>query len=146
MAAFLKDPHNNANAMATEALYNMSIPLDNRNKLLLFTIIHDNQAWLYTSFTKWQDGLIGNNPTLQNKFFALEGELVQDQGYTIELDVGIFNLPNAITIVPTLAVITAALTSTPTIAVTSPYNTNKPYTKGVKTMKLCLVPHNLMGM
>ena len=78
MAIFLHDQHNNANNTATDALRDMAIASGTRNELLSFTIAHDNRARLYTSFTKWQDGLTGYNPTLQNKLFALERELIQD--------------------------------------------------------------------
>jgi hypothetical protein len=146
MATFLHDQHNNANNTTTDSLRDMAIASGSRNELLSFTIVHGNRARLYTSFTKWQDGLTCNNPTLQNKFFALEGELIQDRGHIVELDGGIFSLPNAATTVPTAAAITAALTANPAIAVMGPYNANDPETEGVKTRKLCPVPHNLAGL
>ena len=146
MATFLHDPHNNANNTTTDSLRDMAIASGSRNELLSFTIAHGNRARLYTLFAKWQDGLTGNNPTLQNKFFALEGELIQSRGHIVELDGGIFSLPNAVTIVPTAAAITASLTADPTIAEMGPYNANDPDTEGVKTRKLCPVPHNLAGL
>ena len=111
MATFLHDQHNNANNTTTDSLRDMAIASGSRNELLSFTIAHANRDRLYTLFTKWQDGLTGNNPTLQNKFFALEGELIQNRGHIVELDGGIFNLPNAVTIVPTAAAITTSLTA-----------------------------------
>ena len=54
-------------------------------------------------------------PALNGKFFALEGELIQDRGYIVELDVGLFNLPNVTAVLPTATTIAAALAADPTL-------------------------------
>ena len=118
-----------------------------RDELLSFTIVFDNKARLYSLCTKWQDGLTGRNPTLNNKLFALEGELIQDRGHIVELDVGIFNLPNTTAVVPTADTICLALTADPTLAtMAGPYNGGDADTEGVKTRKICPIPHSLAGL
>ena len=76
MENFLHDLHNNATNTSTENTRNMVIVSGTGNKLFSITIVSDNRARLYTLFIKWQDGLTGNNPALQNKFFAVEGKLI----------------------------------------------------------------------
>ena len=146
MASFLHDPHNNANNTSTEDLRNMVIASGARNELLSFTVASGDKARLYTLCSKWQDGLTGRHPTLNNKFFALEGELIQDRGHIVELDPTVFNLPRAQTVVPTATTIAAALAADPTIATMGPYTAGDADTEGVTTRKICPVPHSLAGL
>ena len=146
MASFLHDPHNQANNTSTEDLRNMVIASGARNELLSFTVASDHKARLYSLCSKWQDGLTGRHPTLNNKFFALEGELIQDRGHIVELDSTVFNLPRSPTIVPTATTIAAALAADPTIANMGPYTAGDADTEGVTTRKICPVPHSLAGL
>ena len=52
-------------------------------------------------------------PHFKGKFFALEGELIQDQGHIVELDVGVFNLPGVTAVIPTGTAIANALAAAP---------------------------------
>ena len=77
----------------------------------------------------------------------LEGERIQDRGHIVELDAGIFNLTNAISVVPTETAITTALTADPTlVTMAGTFAANDPDTKGVKTRKICPVPYSLTGL
>ena len=117
------------------------------NNLLLFTVVYENKARLYTLRMKWQDGLARRHPALNGKFFMLEGELIQDQGHIVEIDVRVFNLLNVTTIVPTATAIANALTAyTALNAMVGLYVATNPNTKGVKTRKICPVPHPLAGL
>ena len=121
MANFLHDLHNNANNTSTENIRDMVIALGTGNELFLVTIVSSNRVRLYTSFTKWKDGLTGNNPALQNKFFAVKGKLIQDRGHIVHLDANTFNLRGANTTIPIAAAITTALKADPAIAEMGPY-------------------------
>ena len=147
MASFYHDLHNAQANTDTNTLRDMVFSSGARDELLSFTIVFDNKARLYSLCTKWQDGLTGRNPTLNNKLFALEGELIQDRGHIVELDGGIFNLPNTTAVVPTVDTICLALTADPTLAtMAGPYNGGDAGTEGVKTRKICPIPHSLAGL
>ena len=147
MSAFLHDLNNAHINTATEALRDMVTASGARNELLSFTIVHGNRARLYTLCKKWQDGLTGRNPALNGKFFALEGELIQDRGHIVELDAAVFNLPGTVTIVPNVTTITDALTAAPDLdTMAGPYTAGDPGVEGVKTRKICPVPHSLAGL
>jgi hypothetical protein len=147
MASFLHDVHNATNNTDTTALRDMVIASGTRNELLSFTVVHGNRARLYTLCMKWQDGLTGRNPELNGNFFALEGELIQDRGHIVEFDVGVFNLPNNVAVVPTVTAIVDALVADPTLSMMAgPYTAGDPDTEGVKTRKICPVPHSLAGL
>ena len=65
----------------------------------------------------------------------------------MELDTGVFNLPNVTTIIPTATAITNALTIDPALdTMLGPYVANAPDTKGVKMRKVCPVPYSLAGL
>ena len=147
MGSFLHDLHNNANNTATDALRDMVAASGAQNELLAFTIVHGNRARLYSLCMKWRDGLTGRNPALNNRFFALEGELIQDRGHIVELDAAVFNLSSSVTVVPEVATISDAIAADPAIiTMAGSYASNDPGTEGVKTRKICPVPHSLVGL
>ena len=77
----------------------------------------------------------------------LEGDLIQDRGHIVDIDVGFFSLPIPVAVVPTVAVIANALVKNPSLdTMTGPYNSGNPDTQEVKTRKICHVPHLLTGL
>ena len=118
-----------------------------RNELISFTVAHGNMSRLYTLCTRWQDGLTGQKPLLNGKFFALEGELIQDHGHIVNIDVGVFSIPIIAALVPTAEVISEVLPRYPALdTMAVPYTAGDPDTEGVKTMKIWFVPHPLVGL
>ena len=118
-----------------------------RNDLLTFTTANRNRACLYSLCTRWQDGQTSRNPSINCKFFELEGELILDRSHIVEIDVGVFSIPIPVAVVPTAAVISNALAGdTPLDTMSSPYTAGNPDNEGVKTRNICPVPHPLAGL
>ena len=109
MASFRHDAHNSGNNTDTNALSEMVTASGTQNKLLSFTVTHGNRDFLYTLRKRWQDGLTGQNTSLNGKFFAMEGRMIQDCGHIVEVDVGVFSLPIPVAVVPTVEAIADTL-------------------------------------
>ena len=147
MTSLFHNVHNTGNNMDTNMLLKMVTSSGTRNKMLSFTAVHGNRAHLYTLNTRWQDGLTVRNTLLNSKFFTLEGELIQDCGHIIEVDVIVFRFTQSVSVIPTVAAIANTLTTGQDLyKMSGTYTAGKPDIKGVKTRKICPDPHSLAEM
>ena len=147
MPSFLHDVQNSNNNTDTNALCKMVTLSGMRNNLISFTVPHRNRERIYTLFMRWKDGLTGRNPSLNGKFFTLEGGLILDHGHVVEIDVVVFSLPITVVVVPIAAFISDALARDPALnMIAGSYAAGDPGIGGLKTRKICTVPHPLEGM
>lgn len=157
-----KDPTGgNVAALMTPFLHSLTDPTQNtdtniikdrlatsgaQRQFIAATIVSKNKSRLYICPHRWDEGLIGTNPDLNNKFFAFEGELVANSGHTVELDTSLFSLFNNQVAVPTVNFITTAIANDPDLQMLGPYNTADAHTEPVKTRKIVPVPHAIAGL
>lgn len=88
---------------------------------------------MYTCIYKWEDGLTGNNSTLNNKYFAFEGELIHNEGHTVEMiDPLVFNLLPTQQAVPLVNDILTTFAGDPNVQMMGPYLPTDAHTEVVK--------------
>ena len=148
MAAFKIDKDNVAANIPTDRLKNMVASSGALNQLLAYTTISGGRARLYTFMARWDDSIVAPNAMLDGKFFAIEGELVghRGQGHVVQLEGTLFNNMGAVSVVPTVPTILAALAADATILEMGPYAAGDAGTEGVKSRKICSVPHSIAGL
>ena len=148
MAAFSVNVHNSNLDTETGQLKNMVAASGAQKQLMAYVIVHGGSARLYSFLFRWESTLTAPNPALHNKFFAIEGELIgpHGQGHIVEVGDAVFNKVAATVVVPDVATILAQIGADPTIATMGPYNAGDPDTEGVKSRKICAVPHNIAGL
>jgi hypothetical protein len=108
----LTDPTQNVD---TAELRNKLAQSGNQQLFMGTTVLSGGQARLYTCIYRWEDGLTGNNPDLNNKFFAFEGELINNEGHTVEIDPTVFNLLPTQQAVPLVNDIITAFAADPNV-------------------------------
>ena len=117
-----------------------------QHQFIAVSVVHGGRARLYIAPHRWEDGLTANNPSLNNRFFAFEGELINNTGHTVELDAGVFNLLNNQQAAPTVNAITTAIAADPTLQMMGPYSAQDAHTEAVKTRKVIAIPHFIGGL
>jgi hypothetical protein len=130
----------------TNEIRNRVAQSGSQHQFIALSVVHGGRARLYIAPHRWEDGLTANNPSLNNRFFAFEGELINNTGYTVELDLGIFNLLNNQQAVPTVNAITTAIAADPTLQMMGPYTAQDAHTEAVKTRKVIAIPHFIGGL
>ena len=145
LGPFHHDLNNVGNNTTTQDLRNALANSGAQRQLIAATIVSRGHARAYVCPFRWQDGLTNHNPALANKYFALEGELVGDQGHTVEFDRGVFDLLNAQVAVPTVASVQAAYAADATATQMGPYTAADAGTEIVKTRRIVPIPHFLVG-
>lgn len=139
----LVDPTQNVD---TRELRNRVAVSGNQRKFLGATIVSGGLARLYVCPTRWEDGLTGTNPDLNGKYFAFEGELVNNIGHTVEIDQDVFNLLTNQHAVPTINDIITAIAADPNLRMMGPYTPADAHTEAVKTRRVVPVPHFIGGL
>ena len=97
----------------------------------------------YTCIYKWEDSLTGNNPALNSKYFAFEGELIHNDGHTVEIDPTVFNLLPTQQAVPLVNDIITTFAGGPNVQMMGPYLPADAHTEVVKVRRIIPVPHFL---
>ena len=143
---FLHDLNNLSNNTGTKAIKNKLAQSGSQHRLIAATILSGGHARLYICPFCWEDDLITQNPSLNNKFFAFEGKLIGNQGHTIVVEDEVFCLTTNSQLVPTISTITTAIASDSTIKMMGPYTTVDANTMSIKTRKIIPVPHFLAGL
>ena len=143
---FRHDVVNGANNVTTQILKNQLAASGAQRQVIAVTVISDQKARVYNCLFRWQDGLTANNPSLVNKFFAVEGELIGNQGHVVEIPAGAFDLLQNVVAVPTPATIAAAYAADPDATQLGPYDANDAGVDLVKTRRLVPIPHFLVGV
>ena len=146
LAPFHHDVLVAANNVETRTLKNGIAATGADRKLFAITIISGQQARIYNCLFRWEDGLLANNSTLANKFFAIEGELIGNQGHVVEVPGGAFDLLQNVVAVPTPATIEAAYAADVDAAQLGPYDAADAGTELVKTRRTVPIPHFLAGV
>jgi hypothetical protein len=139
----LTNPTQNAD---TRELRNQVAVSGNQRKFLGATIVSGGLARLYVCPTRWEDGLTGTNPDLNGKYFAFEGELVNNTGHTVEINLDVFNLLTNQHAVPTINDIITAIAADPNLQMMGPYTPGDTHTEAVKTRCVVPVPHFIGGL
>ena len=65
--------------------------------------------------------LAHRDPSIHDKLFAIDNELINNHGHVVEVDRAVFNIPTTPVHIPTSAVIVAAITKDPNITEMRPY-------------------------
>ena len=120
MSPFLYDVNNAQNNTETQQIKNKLASSGAARHLLAAIIMTGGVARVYVLPFRWDDGLTNNNPTLSDKFFAMEGELLNNQPYTVEIDARVFSLINNTVAVSTVANLVNAYTNDATVEMTGP--------------------------
>ena len=68
---------------------------------------------MYTAITHWINTLAHRDPSIHDKLFAIEGELINNHGHVVEVDKGVFNIPTAAVHIPTTTAILPAIATDP---------------------------------
>ena len=139
----LTDPNQNTD---TNTIKDRLATSGAQRQFIAATIVSNGKSRLYICPHRWDEGLIGTNPDLNNKFFAFEGELVANSGHTVEIDTSVFNLFNNQLAVPTVNHITSSIASDPNLEMLGPYTANDAHTEPVKTRRIVPIPHFLAGL
>lgn len=137
------DPTQNVD---TNELRNRLAQTGSQRLFVSATIVSGGKARLYVCPTRWEDGLISHNPDLNNKYFAFEGELVNNTGHTVEIDQAVFNLLPNQQAVPSINDITTAIAADPNLQMLGPYTATDAHTEVVKTRRIIPVPHFIGGL
>ena len=143
---FYHDVVNGANNVDTRALKTSLAISGAQNQLIAVTVVAGQKARIYNCIFRWEDGLLANNPTLANKFFALEGELIGNQGHVVEIPGGVFDLLQNVVAVPTPAMIETAYAADENATQLGPYDANDAGVDLVKTRRAVPIPHFLAGV
>lgn len=142
---FLHDLANPNNNTGTPVLQNGLAQSGAERQLIAATIISGQRARVYNCAFRWEDGLTNNNPDLANHYYALEGELIGNNGYVVELPGNVFHLLTNQVYVPTVATIQAAYAADANATQFGPYTPQDQGTEIVKTRKIVPIPHFVVG-
>lgn len=146
MSPFFHDLANNNNNTDTNAIKNKLAQSGAQRRFFAATILSGGKARLYTCPFRWDDDLVATNQNLNGRFFAFEGELIQNVAHTVELVADLFHLLTNTVVVPNVATIVGTLAADPNVELMGPYANGDANTEGVKTRKLCPVPHFVGGI
>jgi len=146
MSPFLYDVNNAQNNTETQQIKNKLASSGAARHLLAAIIMTGGVARVYVLPFRWDDGLTNNNPTLRDKFFAMEGELLNNQPYTVEIDARVFSLINNTVAVSTVANLVNAYTNDATVEMTGPHQANDAGTEPKKSRPLIALPHFLVPL
>ena len=143
---FLHNLTDNTLNTDTNDIRNRVAQSGSQHQFIAVSVVHGGRARLYIAPHCWEDGLIASNPSLNNRFFAFEGELINNTGHTVELDLGIFNLLTNQQAAPTVNAITTAIAADPALQMMGPYTTQDAHTEVIKTRKVIAIPHFIGGL
>ena len=62
-----------------------------------------------------------HDPSIHDKLFTIEGELINNHGHVVEVDRAVFNIPTTAVHIPTTVAIVTAITTDPSITKMRPY-------------------------
>ena len=143
LVPFEHDLHNNANIISTTNVKAGLAQSGESNHMIAVAITSGGKLRLYVNVFKWADTLLIRQPDLVGKYFAIDGELIGNQGTLVEIPESVFNLPNNTVVVPDVQTITTTLAGDAAVESMGPYAGGDPNTEGVKTRKVVPVPHAL---
>ena len=92
MDPFLHDINNVANNVSTSNLKDRIANAGNRRHVLATIIISAGKAYPYLLPHCWEQALTGPEPELDGKLFAFNGELIENQGVTVEIPDSVFTI------------------------------------------------------
>ena len=101
-----------------------SFSVDSHNaadKYIGCVIVSGGVGQIYTAITHWMNTLAHRDPSIHEKLFAINNELINDYGHVVEVDRAVFNIPTTAVHIPTTAAIIAAITADPNITKMRPY-------------------------
>ena len=146
MSPFLHDLNNAARNTDTPDIKNKIAQSGAQRRFIAATITSNGYSRMYTGISRWDDDLVSSHPELEGKFFAFEGELIHNQGHTVEINDVVFHLPTTSVTVPTITAIVDALGTDETLTLMGPYTAGDGNTTVVKTRKIVPIPHFLGGL
>jgi hypothetical protein len=146
MSPFLYDINNAQNNTETQQIRNKLASSGAARHLLAAIVMTGGVARVYVSPFRWDDGLANNNPTLGGRFFAMEGELLNNQPHTVEIDARVFSLINNTVAVSTVANLVNAYANDTTLEMTGPHQANDAGTEPKKSRPLIALPHFLVPL
>ena len=94
---FLYDVTNNVTNTPTDRIKNLVASSGGSRHALAMAIISEGRAYSYLLPHQWNSTFATPEPSLDGKFFAIDGELVANQGHTVEIPGTAFDLlPNQV--------------------------------------------------
>ncbi len=96
---------NAANNTTPQVIKNKMTQLGAQHHLIISKIIAGEHSWLYLCLSCWVNDLVATNPEFDK--FLLEGDLIDNSGYLVELPESAFNLINNAYAIPIILAITA---------------------------------------
>ena len=143
---FLYDVTNNVTNTPTDRIKNLVASSGGSRHALAMAIISEGRAYSYLLPHQWNSTFATPEPSLDGKFFAIDGELVANQGHTVEIPGTAFDLlPNEVR-VGTVGGILAAITTNPNTEWMGPFTNLDQNTEDVNTRRVIPIPHSLVGL
>ena len=147
MSVFSVDTRNADQNIPTNKLRKIkTYPTPTPKKPVSFVIVSGGVGRIYTAITHWMNTLAYRDPSLHDKIFAIEGEVINNHGHMVEVERTIFNIPTTAVHILTVRAILVAITTDPSIAEMGPYVASDAGVETVKVQKICPVPHSLGGV
>ena len=143
---FLHDLTNNANNISSERIKDVVASSGGLRHALAMATITDGRAHTYLLPHRWNSTFATPEPALDGKFFAIDGELVANQGHTVEIPPNVFELIPNTAVVGTVGGILAALANDAMAEWIGPYTALDQNTESVRTRYIVPIPHSLVGL
>ena len=118
---FLHNLNDGINNVSTENIRDRLAAAGHRQFVIAAIIMFQGRSYPYLLPHHCEHALAGPEPDLDGKIFAFDGELVKNQGHTIENHAGVFHLLPTQVLVATVGLILTALTGTSTMEWMGPY-------------------------
>ena len=143
---FLRNLNDNTNNISTENIREILVAAGHRRFAIGEIIISQGRVCPYLLCYRWENALTGPGPDLDEKIFAFDGELVKNHGHTVEINAGVFSLLANQVLVVTVGQILTALAGTSKMEWMGPYTAGDGNTKVVKTRRIVIIPHSVLGL
>jgi len=143
---FLHDNNNAQNNTDTQQIKDKLASSGAARHLLACIIMTEGVARTYVTPFRWDDGLTNNNPTLAGNYYASEGEVLNNNPYTVKIEANSFHLINNTVAVSTIPNLVAAYTNDAALELTGPHQANDAGTEAKKSRPLIALPHFLVPL
>lgn len=143
---FVHDLITVGNNTSTATLRDRIALAGHRRHAVAMIILSRGAAQTYLFPHRFEGGIMGANPELDGKFFAFHGELVGNQGHTVEIPSDVFDLLRNTVLVHDVPTIKAYLAANAAEMWMDPPTAGDAGTLQIKTRKIVPLPHNVVGL
>ena len=147
MMAFSVDTHNTVVNIPTNELRLLTTSsISTSDNPVGYVIVSGGVGRIYSAITHWMNMFAHQDPSIYDKLFTIEGELINNHGQVTEVDREVFNIVTTVVRIPTAAAIMAAIIVDPNITKMGPHATGDTDGNTVKVGQIFPVPHKLGGV